>query len=560
MHPIKACIDFLLPSAVRKQANRLAIQENKTNKQPGSPTRFWRPGRVLRIRFVDADPQMVRRVVEAARVWQQVANIGFEPGEDADAEIRIGFTPGATWSATGTDALVVPQDQPTANFGWLRRSTASSDLRAVVLHVFGHILGLTHEHQNPVTGIPWDRAAVYRYYASLPAPWTAAQVDRHLFAAYEQDVTQYPAFDPGSVMLLPVPDDFTVGGFTVPWPAGLSTTDVDFVTAQYPFQASSPPWREHEYLATVAADDEVGIPKNGGGATAHESSEDMGLGTSQPKGVLDEASGTGATGGPILPTPTPPLPPPDDAATRPAIQLTELRLDVAVPERAQVSRAFQIAVTVRQPTSPLLAEPGLPVVKSGEAQVVWQNEPFIRLRIEVSAPDCTFDGPNVKIFRLFPNVDSPIFYFNLTPKVVGTINIVVNLYQEDDALGSAGTNTLVGDQPVGDVAMKLESAAATKPAVPSTQDTALAAACGALAGTLAQIYFKQESIERIVIDCGLAPDRISFDTRADNTWSSVMREAVLQDRVEALIAIAVKEYPAAADLQTAITAYRQALG
>lgn len=559
MRQIKACVDILLPPDLRAEASRLAIQENWANEGPATPTRFWHAGRPLRIRFLTRNTPLVTRVLETANTWLHHANLIFELSHDPAAEIRIGFTPGATWSYIGTDALVVPEDQTTANFGWLTRTTAVKNLRAAVLHVFGHILGLTHEHQNPAGSIPWNRAAVYRYYAGLPSPWTPEQVDHHLFAAYSQDVTQYAAFDPNSIMTLPIPQDFTAGGYSVAWPADLSITDEEFVARRYRGLAhSAPPWRDYMYV--VDPSEPRGIPRNGGGETAHEGAAYETPGGTGSGGLLDSPSGTGAgsTLSPDLPQPTVV---PDEPVAKSIFQPATLRLDVAVPERAQVGRAFQMAVTVRQPTSPTLVAAGLPVVQSGEAQVVWLSEPFLRLRIEVSAPECTFDGPSFKTFRLFPQVDSPVFFFNLTPKVVGTINIVVNLYQEEDALGSAGTNTLVSDQPAGDVRLNVESSVVASKSVPSTTlDVELAAARGALAGALAHIYFEQPSINRVVIESGLDPSRIAFDHRADNSWSDVMREAVLQDRVEAIIALAVKEYPAADDLQVAITAYRQARG
>ncbi|QLQ05102.1 MAG: hypothetical protein HZY76_02660 [Anaerolineae bacterium] len=155
--------------------------------------------------------------------------------------------------------------------------------------------------------------------------------------------------------------------------------------------------------------------------------------------------------------------------------------------------------------------------------MVWLSEPFLRLRVEVSAPECTFDGPNSKTFRLFPQADSPVFRFNLTPKVVGTINIVVNLYQEEDTLGSAGTNTLITEQPVGDVTLKLESAPSPPSRPHPVRWPVSWRGAWRLAGALAHIYFDQASIRRIVIDSGLDPSHIAFDNRADNSWSDVLR-------------------------------------
>lgn len=551
MRQINACIDILLSPEQRELANSFAIRENDANWQPGAPTRFWRPGRTLRIRFLDGAASLQDRVWEAASGWMAHTNLSFVRHEGAGAEIRISFTPGATWSAIGTDALVVPQDQPTANIGWLGPPTEDRDLRAVVLHLFGHVLGLAHEHQSPPDGIPWDRDAVYRYYASLPAPWTPEQVNQHLFDACNHTVTQYPAFDPQSIMTLPIPGAFTIDGFTVEWALELTTTDAEFIARQYQSEAhGSAEWASHEYAFILNLDEPDHVPKNGGGTATSGADE-----VTHRELTASEVSGGGSGRPEPSSQPATEGEPESKSITTPG----DLRLDVAVPERAQVDRAFQIAVAVRQFASPPLVQPDLPVVSSGEAQVVWQGEPFIRLRIEVSAPECTFHGPHSQTFRLFRQKDSPVFRFNLTPNVVGTINIIVNLYQEEDALGSAGTNTFVSEQPVGDVKLRLQSAqAATKPGTPRTMDDELDVARRTLRDVLSQIYVKQASIERIVRDCGLSPNRIAFDSRADNTWSSVITEAVLEDKIEALITVVHNEYPAMAALQDAIATYRNA--
>ena len=39
------------------------------------------------------------------------------------------------------------------NYGWIDADSPEEELRSVVLHEFGHALGLIHEHQNPLSGI-----------------------------------------------------------------------------------------------------------------------------------------------------------------------------------------------------------------------------------------------------------------------------------------------------------------------------------------------------------------------------------------------------------------------
>lgn len=206
--------------------SRAALAQNK----------MWQPtGRTLRVRFLDGNPLVQEKVSYFAQEWNRHANLIFAFGTDPMAEIRISFAQQGSWSFIGTDALAVPKDEPTMNFGWLTPSTPNDEVMRVVLHEFGHAIGLIHEHQNPATAIPWNRNAVYAYYSGPPNYWTREEVDRNLFHLYERDCTQFSAFDRQSIMLYPIPQEFTNGDFTVGWNQTLSPTDKEFVAAWYPF-------------------------------------------------------------------------------------------------------------------------------------------------------------------------------------------------------------------------------------------------------------------------------------------------------------------------------------
>jgi len=151
--------------------------------------------------------------------------------------------------------------------------------------------------------------------------------------------------------------------------------------------------------------------------------------------------------------PTPAAPP-----ERAVVRHEDLRVDAAVPNQVYLGRTFDLAVSVRQQSSPVLAEADLPRVHSGQVQVDWlEGEPFLRLQIQVSAPECEIHGDDHYSFRLRPGHDSPVFYFHLTPKKVGEIGVVVTVYQENDWMGSARVHTLVREEMVGRVQMVVTS-------------------------------------------------------------------------------------------------------
>jgi hypothetical protein len=140
------------------------------------------------------------------------------------------------------------------------------------------------------------------------------------------------------------------------------------------------------------------------------------------------------------------------------VKLDELRVDAAVPSAVHTGRPFDLAVSVRRRLSPILSEPELAITKSGAVQVAWhKSESYIQLRLHVKAADCMIDGPDQVPIRLYPDTDSPVFYFSLTPKCTGIFSIIVRIYQEDECWGSTLIRTLAQEQPVGQVQFLVSS-------------------------------------------------------------------------------------------------------
>jgi Astacin (Peptidase family M12A) len=197
--------------------------------------RLWENGKRLRIRFLDGDAAVQQKIANIAPEWEQFTNLKLDFVRDGAAEIRISFRDvGFSWSTVGTDAVSRPRMLPSMNYGWLKPNTAEREYRRVVLHEFGHALGMIHEHQNPeaVGRIPWDKPKVYAYYARQG--WSQQDVDENIFDVYDRDDTNFTSFDSGSIMQYAVPDDLTVGSFAIGWNTELSELDKDFMRRQYP--------------------------------------------------------------------------------------------------------------------------------------------------------------------------------------------------------------------------------------------------------------------------------------------------------------------------------------
>ncbi len=251
----RVCIEMQVPSRLMLDAAERAVEEDPQNASagqisvarrpgldPAAIERFgalltgkrWRNGRRLLIRHLDGDAAIHAKVERYAKVWEQFANLKLDFGEYHESQIRISYRlDDQSWSYVGTDALSVSQDEHTMHFGWLKPETEDSEVERVVVHEFGHALGLIHEHQHPEHKINWDKEAVYDYYCNT-LKWTRAQVDHNLFAAQAARETQFSQYDAASIMHYPVPPQFTLDRKAVGWNKKPSEADKTFIAKIYP--------------------------------------------------------------------------------------------------------------------------------------------------------------------------------------------------------------------------------------------------------------------------------------------------------------------------------------
>lgn len=261
---IRMCIDRFVPDPVRSDAEADALDARPDNLRlepiGGGPLparmavvvgALWPTGQRLRVRFLDGEASVKRRVEERAREWMDHASIAFEFGDDPAADIRISFQQEGSWSYLGLVAHQIARSDPTMNYGWLTPDSDDDEVSRVVLHEFGHALGAIHEHQNPDVEIPWDKEAVYAFYARQG--WSRTQVDRNLFEAYSREGIRNSRFDRDSIMLYAVDNALTIGDWEVGWNRILSAGDTAFMAAQYPSEEKVVPALDPSGIAVRAS-------------------------------------------------------------------------------------------------------------------------------------------------------------------------------------------------------------------------------------------------------------------------------------------------------------------
>lgn len=195
----------------------------------------WPQGATITISFLDGDQTLRDRVQRFAKEWTGAGlarlTLNFL-NDTTPTDCRISFAYKGSWSTVGTTCRRVPADQPTMNFGWL--ATANDDeARRVVLHEFGHLLGLIHEHQNPGSVIHWNRDVVIRELSGPPNNWSLDQIEHNMFEPQDKKETNYTTVDAKSIMMYPIPETWTTDGFSAGLNAALSATDKQFIHQQY---------------------------------------------------------------------------------------------------------------------------------------------------------------------------------------------------------------------------------------------------------------------------------------------------------------------------------------
>ena len=218
----KMCFDRILPGDLNRPMRTMMV--GGRTRAIAIATKQWINGSHAEIRFMSGTERQKDMVREIAPEWTRYANLDFEFTDDPRAEIRVTFDANdGAWSYVGTDNSSIPLHAATLNLGWQDEG--------VILHEFGHMIGLAHEHQNPDGGIIWHEDVVIRDLSGPPNFWDEATIRHNVLNKYSADQIVGTDFDDKSVMLYAFPDEWTANMGATSENNALSQQDRDFIAS-----------------------------------------------------------------------------------------------------------------------------------------------------------------------------------------------------------------------------------------------------------------------------------------------------------------------------------------
>lgn len=215
----------------------------------------WDQGKTIRIAFLQKavnyqgqilDPQYTKEKESFVKqkvmsVLAPLVNLNFTWGvEPENSDVRIMFVPElGAWSYIGTDNAGISKDQPTMNLGWIDNETNfdAPQYRGtgiVVLHEFGHMLGMIHEHSRADAKLDWNKPVIYKALGGPPNNWSRQQVDQQVFETYAVDRFNGSKYDPSSMMHYIFPADWFLVNPHLPTVTHPSPLDKEWISKTYP--------------------------------------------------------------------------------------------------------------------------------------------------------------------------------------------------------------------------------------------------------------------------------------------------------------------------------------
>lgn len=195
---------------------------------------LWNNGQNIYIKYLTGSITIQKKITDILKEWEKYANIKFVVIEKGNSNVRVNLdSKGGHNSLIGSIANTKSQDEKTMN---IDTSDFINDqcMKRIILHEFGHVLGLLHEHFSPLAGISWNKESVYED-LEKSVGWNRTEVDDNIFKEYKISYTNGTLYDKNSIMEYPISSNWTTDGYSVSWNTELSEGDKALISILYPF-------------------------------------------------------------------------------------------------------------------------------------------------------------------------------------------------------------------------------------------------------------------------------------------------------------------------------------
>ena len=157
-----------------------------------------------------------------------------------NSDVRIMFVPElGAWSQLGTECLTIPKNEATMCLGWVDSDSDYDDIiykgtGIVVIHEFGHMLGMIHEHSREDATIKWNDEFVIQKLGGPPNNWSPEEIKTQMFNTVKLNQYNGSEYDPSSAMHYFFPDDYFLNKPKLQKITQLSCLDKTWLNKQYP--------------------------------------------------------------------------------------------------------------------------------------------------------------------------------------------------------------------------------------------------------------------------------------------------------------------------------------
>ncbi len=169
--------------------------------------KLWKKEQKLIVTFLDGDSQLKKMVERYSKEWTRYANVDFIFYDSVSlvpkssvVNILITFKSYRNTSDVGTDSLLINKGTNEASMHLADLKGPKAINRFIILHEFGHALGLEHEHQHIKRNFTFDKEKTKEYYKKTYG-FSEKETEMFILSTTEQGKnTYFSTYDPNSIM------------------------------------------------------------------------------------------------------------------------------------------------------------------------------------------------------------------------------------------------------------------------------------------------------------------------------------------------------------------------